>query len=134
MHKKNIVKYAREMIDTPFIHQGRIPNHGLDCGGLVICSLVAAGYSPKDLANYPEIPDGSFVELVEEQGQRIAIDDIEPGDFMLFKFEKEPQHIAIVSQINPIQIIHTWQSVGRVVENGFDVYWQRRLTGCYRLK
>lgn len=122
------------MIGTPFVHQGRNPQHGVDCGGLVVIACARAGINLSDLGNYNAIPDGSFIKLVEEQGDKIDLSDIRIGDFMMFKFEKEPQHIAIISQLNPIHIIHTWMSVGKVVENGFDDYWQRRLTGCYRIK
>lgn len=134
MHKKNIVECAREMLNTPFLHQGRLPNHGLDCGGLVICSMVAAGYNPKDLANYPEIPDGSFIKLVEEQSDLVALNEVMAGDIMMFKWLQDPQHIAIVTQTDPIHIVHTWNAVGRVVENGLDEYWRKRLVACYRIR
>lgn len=122
------------MINTPFVHQGRVPHVGLDCGGLVICATALAGFNPNDLTNYPELPDGSFKKLIESQMDIIPLEEVKPGDFMMFKWLEEPQHIAIVTQIAPIHIIHTWNAVGKVVENGLDEYWLKRLTACYRIK
>lgn len=125
---------ARSMIDTPFVHQGRVPHIGLDCGGLAIFASKDAGIELEDLTNYPEIPDGSFIALVQKQGEQIKLSEVEPGDFMMFRFERDPQHIAIVTEINPIHIIHTWSDIGKVVENILDDYWKRRLVGCYKIK
>ena len=62
----------------------------------------------------------------------IELSAVQPGDFMMFKFMVEPQHIALVSDKNTI--IHAFSSVGKVVENNIDFLWQKRLCGCYRLK
>lgn len=132
--RAKIVAAARAMVNTPFVHQGRVPHVGLDCGGLAILSAKQAGVELEDLTNYPEIPDGSFIALVEKQGEQIKLAQVEPGDFIMFRFERDPQHIAIVTEIDPIHIIHTWSEIEKVVENVLDDYWKRRIVSCYRIK
>lgn len=135
MRRDQFVTTARSFIGTPFVHQGRLPGTALDCAGLVVCSAQACGHDLKDREAYPDVPDsGDFVRCVEENGDRIDLTSVRPGDLMIFAWTRHPQHIAIVTQIDPLQIVHSWSDPGRAVENGFDAYWRRRLRGCYRLR
>ena len=127
------VEIARSYIGTPFKHQGRLPGVGLDCAGVVVCALREAGHPVADSATYGRVPaNGVFVKAVESHCRRIAIAEIQHGDFMMFAFRGEPQHIAIYT--GDATIIHAYQSVGKVVEHDFDGIWRDRLRGCYRLK
>lgn len=126
---------ARTFLGTPFRHQGRLPGAGLDCVGVVVCALKQLGYHVEDQSGYGRIPlRGRLIAAIENHCDAISQEDIQPGDLMMFAFRSEPQHIAIVSAINPIMLIHAYQDVHRVVENGLDVTWQSRLRGCYRLR
>lgn len=130
-----MVAAARGMIGTPFQHQGRLPGHALDCAGLVVCAARACGFAIADRSGYATVPHaGVFTRCVEENCTRIELAEVRPGDFMTFAFVREPQHIAIVTQVEPLQIVHAWMDAGRVAENGLDAYWRRRLRGCWRLK
>ena len=130
-----LVEAARGMIGTPFKHQGRLPGVGVDCAGMVICALADVGVSIREVKGYGRLPaHGVFMGVVEESFDRIEQADIQAGDLMVFAFRSEPQHIAIVSCVDPVLIIHAYSEIGRVVEHGMDETWQKRLRGCYRVK
>jgi cell wall-associated NlpC family hydrolase len=130
-----LVEAARGMIGTPFKHQGRLPGVGVDCAGLVICALADAGVSIRDVKGYGRLPaHGVFMGVVDDHSDRIEQADIQVGDLMVFAFRAEPQHIAVVSCVDPVRIIHAYSAIGRVVEHGMDETWQTRLRGCYRVR
>ena len=132
---KTHVDIARNYLGTPFHHQGRVPGVGLDCAGVVVCAFAESGFPVQDIAGYGRIPAGGvFIRAVMEHCDTINLADVQQGDLMMFAFRDEPQHIAIVSSVAPIMLIHAYQDVGCVVENELDVTWQGRLRGCYRLK
>lgn len=131
----DVVNAARSYLGTPFRHQGRLPGVGLDCAGTIVCALNHCGIAVRDVIGYGRIPSqGLFTKMVEEHCNRIKLEDVQVGDFMMFSFRDEPQHIAIVSNMEPMMIIHSYSGVGRVVENSVDYAWLKRLSGCYRLK
>ena len=135
MTRSDFVLTAYLFIGTPFHHQGRLPGVGLDCAGVVVCALNRCGYSVADMQGYGRIPSqGIFGAAVESQCDRIQQSEVRPGDLMMFAFRDEPQHIAIVSAVNPTMLIHAYSDVGKVVENGLDATWQGRLRGCYSLR
>lgn len=135
MMRSNFVAVAREMIGTPFKHQGRLPGVGLDCAGLVVCAARESGLQINDRADYGRIPhEGLFTSVVMEHCDEISQAEIMIGDVMMFAFRSEPQHIAIVSHVNTTMLIHAYSQVGKVVENSLDASWQKRLKGCYRIR
>lgn len=135
MTRSELVLAAYGFLGTPFHHQGRLPGVGLDCAGVVVCALKQIGYAVADRQGYGRIPSQNiFTSAVTEHCDIIQQGDVLPGDLMMFAFRDEPQHIAIVSAVNPTMLIHAYQDVGRVVENSLDATWQSRLRGCYRLR
>jgi len=135
MTRTDFIAAARGMLKTKFLHQGRLPGAGLDCAGLVVCAARACGYSVKDQAGYGRIPyNGQFVAAVKEHCDVVPLNEVLPGDLMLFAYREGEQHIAIVTTNEPVMLIHAYSDVGEVVENGFDPLWQSRYRGCYRLR
>lgn len=123
------------MQGTPFVHQGRTPGIALDCAGVVVCGAEAAGIYLPDQKAYPTVPDGDrFVKTVESCCDKIRFEAVSVADLMMFTWGRRPQHIAVVSHIDPIRIIHSWNGSGGVVENSLDEFWLRKLRGCYRLR
>ena len=53
------------------------------------------------------------------------------GDVLLMRFTGEPQHLAIYAGPN---IIHSYQTVGKVCEHILDAKWARRIVRVYRFK
>ena len=121
---------ARGCIGTPFHHQGRTPGVGLDCVGLIVVALGAAGFAVNDRRDYPPRPDGkSLVRALEEHGA-VAVDGFSPGDVLLFRYDHQPQHVALATGADTM--VHAFAPAGRVVETTIGDYWLRRLLGVYR--
>lgn len=132
MNVQEFVAVARSYEGTPFLHQGRLPQVGLDCGGVVVCALKAIGHPVIDAIGYGRLPaKGMLEKVVEENCDKVAISEVQDGDILVFKFIREPQHVAIYFDG---KLIHGWQEVGKVVVHDFNGVWRRRLTGCYRVR
>jgi len=132
MTRIDFVSAARSYIGTPFHHQGRLPGVGLDCAGVVVCAAVACGVEVQDVLGYGRIPSQGLLEAsVLAHCEKIEFGAVRSGDIMLFKFLREPQHLAVFDNG---MLIHAYQDVGRVVESGLDATWRSRLVGCYMLK
>jgi cell wall-associated NlpC family hydrolase len=116
----------------PFRHQGRAPTGKTDCAG-VICHVAARNNVPHDdQSDYPRMPGGSRLEAALD-GQdylvRVPVSQIQAGDVLLMKFTGDPQHLGLFTGEN---IIHAYESVGKVVEHGLTAEWKRRIVRAYR--
>lgn len=132
MNRKSFVDSARSYIGTPFHHQGRLPQVGLDCGGVIVCAATENGYEISDIVGYANTPAlGMLERAVLEHCDVVPLEEVQDGDIMLFKFLREPQHLAVYSGG---MLIHAYQQVGKVVENSFDDTWRKRLVACYSLR
>lgn len=131
--RDQIVAEARTWLETPFHHQGRVKCVGVDCAGVPVMVAKALGLDWADAKGYARMPsNGVFGKVVWSVLKRITLDQVKAGDLMTFAWRGEEHHIAIVSQIEPIRLIHAWQEIGRVVENDLDETWKARLRGCGR--
>ena len=127
-----MIAAARGCLGTPFHHQGRAAGIGLDCIGLVIVALRAATINVHDRTDYGRRPDGkSLVDALRDH-DCLLVDDIQAGDILLFRYDGQPQHVALATSANTM--IHSFAPVGKVVETSIGAYWHRRLTGIYRHK
>jgi NlpC/P60 family putative phage cell wall peptidase len=143
-----ITQEARSWIGTRFHHQGRVKaaaghRGGCDCIGLVIGVAenlgitLGQGLAPCqiDCSDYGRYPDGKKLQhMLARYLQEIPIATIVPGDIILFRFEDNPQHVAIASDygIGTLGIIHCYAQVRKVVEHHLDQHWQRRIVAAYR--
>ena len=124
-----LVEAARKCLGTPFHHQGRQPGIGLDCIGLIVVALRAAGFKVNDKHDYSARPDGrSLVQALEEHGA-VRVTGIKAGRILLFRYDHQPQHVALATGEDTM--IHSFAPAGRVVETGIGAYWVRRLLGVY---
>lgn len=126
-----VEQFARSMIGTPWVHQGR-NEHGVDCVGLCVLALRDSGIEVRDRTDYGQDPDGTLrAEFIRVMGQ--PHQDIRPGDMVIVKFRAE-RHAAIVSSnAFGLTLIHADSSHGRVVEHNIDDRWRRRIVGAWRL-
>ena len=132
MRREDFVRAARSYIGTPFHHQARLPGVGLDCAGVIVCAAKACGYDVSDVQGYGRIPSqGMLEQAVIDHCSKIELAAVQTGDILLFRFLREPQHLAI---FDGGMLIHAYSSVGRVIENRLDDAWSARLIGCYQLR
>ncbi len=127
---ETMIAAARACLGTPFHHQGRKPGSGLDCIGLVVVALRAAGLVVQDRTGYGQRPDGHMlVQALLEHGA-VPANGISPGCVLLFRYDRQPQHVALATGIGTM--IHSFAPAGQVVETAIGPYWQRRLAGIYQ--
>lgn len=124
-----LIEAARTFLGVPFRHQGR-DILGIDCAGLVIASYRLCGTMLPDVKGYGREPwkDGLRAAVELGLGQPIQAER-QPGDVLLFRVRREPQHVAIVTDRG---MIHAYADVGRVVETSLDTRWIDRIVGHYR--
>ena len=134
MTQDDIIQAARELIGTPFVHQGRIPGRALDCAGLVVAVAQAVGVEYIDQTGYSRSPSGGLLEaaLDEQPGiTRIAPAERAPSDVLLMRFAGDPQHLALLAGST---IIHAYEAPGLVCEHDLTDLWARRIVRVYRFK
>lgn|GEM_PF-2795110 len=122
--RNDIISQARKYIGAPYLHQGRNKN-GIDCVGLLIRVAHDLYISDYDIRDYSDVPSGRFMRL---ELQRILIKkelvEAMIADVLHICYEYEPQHLAFVSSVSPMRIIHSDSMArskeyvnGRVVES-----------------
>lgn len=135
MTADDIITTARFALGVPFVHQGR-SLRGLDCAGL-LC-FVAENLSVKytDVSGYGRQPSDGLLEATfdahVERGVliRVALAEMQAGDFLMMRFRREPQHLGIFTGEN---LIHAYLQAGKVCEHRLDAKWQARIVRVYRL-
>lgn len=135
--RDEIIRIAKEYINTPYLHQGRLKNKGIDCAGLIVEVAKEAGiYSEGDYTNYSRIPDGeTLAKTLNTYCDKINFNEIKDGDIILFKFVKNPQHLAIYYKYNDMDyIIHSYSVAGKVIMQRLDSKWKNRIAAVYKYK
>ena len=128
----DVVRAARGFLGTRFRHQGRLPGRGLDCAGVIVAAARAVGLPDYDVAGYGRLPNGGSLRLhLAAAGCReIGPGEARAGDIYLMRFESDPQHLALVTDIG---ILHAYADIGRVVEHRLDDAWRERIVAAFHL-
>ena len=137
----DIVAEARSWIGTPWQHQQRLKGIATDCIGLIGGVALEVGIEgakewadDPDLHHYGRIPDPHLLLAgCDRFLERVEIADVLPGDVLVMAFSRQPQHFAIVSKLDPMYLVHAYQSVGRVVENGAKIA-RARILRAYKYR
>lgn len=129
--RADIVTLARRYIGTPYRHQGRLIDVGLDCGGLILGVGKALNLLEWDAQPvYGRQPTGMEMQaLCNEYLDLCAWEDRRAGNIGLFAFLGEPQHLGILSGEGTV--IHVYAAVRRCVEHRLDDVWTNRLRAVY---
>lgn len=129
-----IIDHARALIDTPWHHQGRAPNLGIDCIGLVVIVALRVGYRIKlitllDQVDYGRDPNDGALERALDVCFAVRHGEAAAGDLLLFEHpQTKRQHIGVKTNIG---MIHS-QAGQRVCEVPLDGRWQRILKAAYK--
>lgn len=132
-----LVNTARSMLGTPFRWQGREPGTGLDCSGLVVASFAHVGVTLPDRRDYAPFSDYSG-ELVGNLGKAFSeAESAAKGDVVAFWLQRphRVRHLGIVTgeADGALQVIHTHEVAGRVIEEPLKHGWLRRVHSFWRL-
>lgn len=134
MNAQLLINAARRWLDVPYQHQGRT-RHGVDCLGLLVVLARELGVSDYDEAAYSRNPSGRHMRLMldahlipKDRRRAFAV-----GDVLHMAAGIQPQHLAIVSGVNPLRVIHAHSEAGRVVEQRLDSLRLTKIRGVYRI-
>ena len=115
-----VVAEARSWIKTPWHHMAAAKGAGVDCAMLLARVYINVGLVPEfDPRPYP--PDW-YLHRSEERFMGILlarsrqVEKPEVGDVMLLRVGRCFSHGAIVTKLEPLTIVHSFQPVGSVVE------------------
>lgn len=132
-NRTDVVAAARAKLGAAFRHQARGPD-AYDCVGVVIAIANELGLSNFDIRTYTRQPNPEQMRaLLEANLDYVRWGEVLPGDVLWFR-APDPQHLAVVSQINPMQMVHAFARTQRVVETGVDRFWRDRLVACFRYR
>ena len=101
--RQQVVAEARAWIGTPFVHQQRCKGVAVDCAGLIIGVARALGLVAEDfdVNGYQRTPDGhSLIASAEQHMRRITREQMGPGDVVVVRWYREPQHLGILTDYN----------------------------------
>jgi len=135
----DVVAAARAQLGAPWMHQARLPGIALDCAGLVVAVAEEVGIAALDQRGYGRRPSNGLLESALD-GQpclaRISPAEMQPGDVLLMRVVRDPQHLAIFAGHNPVceseTIIHAEIGAGKVCEHRLDDSWRSRIVRVYR--
>lgn len=128
---------ARAYLGVPFSHQGRNPDIGIDCIGLLVCAAGDCGLPQVagDSTAYGRDPVDGLLEshLAALFGPLLPSGDMRPGDIAAVRFLGAVRHVGVVGEHpDGLSLIHTNSAVGRVTESRIDAKWLKRIAGVHR--
>ena len=147
--RKQVVEKAREYLETPFQHQGRLKGRACDCVGIPLQVADELGIVDRngvpmkssDNANYSSQPLNRFIH--EECQRRLIekpVSEMQDGDVLTLRVPSRmenikvtaPCHVAIVTTVMGVRgMLHAYAGNRKVVEHVMDAKWQRRIEGCF---
>ena len=134
MTTDDIINAARQCLGTRFRHQGRIAGVGIDCAGVAIHVARQSGAGHLDVSGYGRTPaNGQLEQSLDIQPclERVTLSDRAPGDLLLMRFAREPQHVAICAGDT---IIHAYEAAGLCCEHRLSDVWAARIVSVYRFR
>lgn len=129
--REDWVSEVLSFVGTPYKHQGRVPQVGMDCVAPLIVAARKFGIVADDfdVTAYPRDPNGSLQPLLDEHLERKSRESLLIGDVVLngFRFQ-QPRHVAIIvgERYGQWQLVHAHSSAGRVqIERlQYGPYWR----------
>lgn len=111
---------ASTFIGVRFQLRGRDPRVGVDCVGLVVCSLHAIGYPSIAPTGYSlrNSDHSRWISYAKAAGLELVHDQIKAGDILLIAPGPGQQHLVIVE--SPTSIIHAHAGLRKVVRQPMD--------------
>lgn len=142
----DIVQEAREWLGTRWQHQACLKGVACDCIGLIGGVAAATGISDAwvtdrsvHLRNYGPTPlpgpllQGCYDFLDPVHPTRLELAQL--GDILIMRYDREPGHFGILSNLNPLRMIHSHAQYPRkVVENTIDAVWRDRIVRIFRFR
>jgi len=134
MKPEDYIEAARKWVGTPFVHKGHTMGAGVDCINMCYEAAKSVGLAPDNImpADYSRDPDGvALMAALKKYMVPIYNKQMKPGDVLLFRFVKHPQHVGVYTGRN---IIHAYSKMDKCVEHILDNRWRKRLVAVFRFR
>ena len=107
---KNLINTGMQYLGNPYVYGGNSLTRGIDCSGFVKQIFAKYGYSlPRTSGGYTSV------------GTRVPLDQIKPGDILIYKYGSRIGHVAIY--IGNGQILHAAnERDGICISNAYFIY------------
>lgn len=133
--RKDIVDHARSLLGVPFKHQGRNAL-GMDCVGVLIdlAKYLQLDY-PGTKQRYNFNPQTYSIRAeLEKYLVPVPLENMQPGDVVIMCILGNEPHVGILAEHDgDLTLIHSYQTVGKIVEHRLDAKWLRRIVGAYSI-
>lgn len=134
MSAEKVVSHARSMLGVRWRHMGRKP-WAVDCAGLVLLSLKAAGWDKTESPNsYGREPWEDSLRKTLSRNLGDPVEDMMPGDIVLIRWGKhQPSHVGVVGDytFGGLSIIHA-DNVHGVIETALTGQIKDSVIETYR--
>lgn len=136
----DIARAAKNLVNTPWHHQGRTPGVGCDCVGVGVLAATATGRTVEDFTCYGLDPDEATLLTYMEANcvlcpEYTTPDDTPVGYGMLFWLvEGKAQHFAIRVDGGMVHARRRRNGVGRVQFQHIDTYYRKHFLSAWRYK
>lgn len=134
IQRADFIAAAKSMVDTPFLHCGRIVSVGLDCVGVLLASMAMCGLRKQEPPAYGKFP-GSVLHGIDEYFARVASEQRQAGDVVAIMWKGEPRHLAIITDVcagGDDVIVHAMARIGRVAMHHLRMPFQAHSHWCLR--
>lgn len=140
MRRETVVAAARELIGTPYLHQGRTPGEqgGLDCIGVPVVLARLLGIKPLswDVNGYRRVPDGHTLmrRIRQELADEVGPDEMAPGDVAVFDWGQFPHHVGMLADYRHggLSLIHADNVMRKVIEQRLVLKPPIRFVAAFR--
>ncbi len=122
--RARIVAEARRWVGTPYHSCADVHGIGVDCGMLLVRVFVDAGLIPAfDPRPYPEDwhlhrSGERYLGLVSKHCEEVL--EPQPGDIVVFRYGRCFSHGGVVTNLDPITLVHAFQPYGVVFEEEME--------------
>lgn len=120
--RAEVVRIARTYLGTRYHNNAAVRGHGVDCATLLELSFTEAKVVPPfQIGNYSSqfhlhSDEPLYENSVKEQGGREIPDPSGVGDIVVYFQGKQFAHGAIITELEPLRIIHAYAPSRCVVE------------------
>lgn len=133
---QEFVDTARKALRTPWVHQGRVVPHGLDCIGLVLWTLRQRQITDYEPPPYPKDARwNEFVGYFRAHLEEVhVVGDMKQSDILVFRQGIFPCHCGILTAAGEDPwFIHSYLKRRRVVEERLIADWKREVVAVFKV-
>lgn len=130
---EEFVETARLALGTPWVHQGRLVPHGVDCIGLFLWTLRQRDINHYEPPPYPmRAKWHQFVGYFRDHLEEVRLNDLRVADVLIFRQAIYPCHCGIITQLEDMKFIHAYRPRGLVVEERYAEDWRKTTVTAFR--